>query len=98
MTPGRIWIQIKRRCHPPTRCLPQEAVVAQVIVRVSNQRIEQYAPQELRKIRLHRSARPVVLDEFGDFGITPALAVVPLEQRHGGNEETATARRAVKPL
>ena len=66
-----------------------------MVVAVAHRDVERNAAEQLSQVLLHETARAVALNQFGQFDIAAALALVFGQQRHGGGIETALAAAAV---
>ena len=53
-------IDVERRRQPPARGFPDEAVIAQVVITIADQDVEEHPPKELRKVLIDVALRAVV--------------------------------------
>jgi hypothetical protein len=97
-TPGGIGVEVVSRSDAPARGFPDEAVVTQMVVGISDSYIEDNAPEDLFEVMLYGPLRTVLGNEFGEFEIAAAFAIITLQQRHRGYEEPAAGARSIETL
>lgn len=90
-------IEIIGRREPPSGLAePKETVIAQVIVDIGNQHIEDHAPIE--GVRVLLSLCAMFCEGVDHLGVAAALAVPGAHHGHGGEERDTDRAVAVEPL